>query len=117
MVKGHRVKREPEQPWSLPALVFRNMLPTEALVALAREQDGLYRSVVHVAPEASLVTMHRLGEGRFRVSVTSDAGGAMRAGEAESAQLEWALRYAYTELLRDTLRHSESAASLSARAA
>jgi hypothetical protein len=87
----------------LPELVFRNLLPTDALVALAREQDALYRGVVRVDAAPSRVTMHRLDAGRFRVSVTSQAGALAREGSAESGELTAAVRYAFTELLRDTV--------------
>src|SRR5688572_24324186 len=94
----------------LPELVFRNMPPSEALVALAREQDALYRGVVQVEAAATRVTMHRLEPARFRVSVTSQAGGLAREGVAETAELTAAVRYAFTELLRDTVHQRRSTA-------
>lgn len=97
-----------------PELVFRAMWPTEALIDLVREQDGLYRGVVRVDAEPSSVTITKAGQ--YRVEAHSRVRGTSRSGCAEHATVDRAIREAYTELLRRTV-NSDAQASPCACAA
>lgn len=83
------------------------MAPSEALIALAREQDALCRAVLGaVLGVASVVvtarpgTLGKLHEVQVQLTVDDQA----HCGHAEHPDAESALREAYTALLRNLVR-------------
>lgn len=84
-----------------PEVVFRGLLPSEALLALVREQDALLREVVATVPRvrrALLVQEPR--RAGYRVEVSSELHGRLLLGQAEHPRADVAVRRAYSELLR-----------------
>ena len=85
-----------------PEVRFRGMAPSEALLDLAREQDGLLRAVLRVDAEESRVTIEspREQSAAFQVQVQLRVRGASRYGCFVHRDARIALRSAYSELLR-----------------
>lgn len=85
-----------------PEVVFRGVLPSDVLLALAREQDALLHTMLHAMPTARRIVIAR-GPGRYLVSARGEVSGREVVGEAMDAKPELALQHAYSELLRATL--------------
>lgn len=90
-----------------PTLHFRAMPPSEALIALAREQDALCRAVAGVPLATGHIEITRAPgtmAPMYAVRVEVAADGSPRCGAAEHPDAEAALRDAYTALLRNLVR-------------
>jgi hypothetical protein len=86
-------------------VVFRGVLPSDALLATVREQDALLDSVVAVMPSLRRTEISRQPAG-FRVRASGTLEGRELSGQTEHPQVEVAVQRAYSELLRALMRDS-----------
>lgn len=95
-VRGERTPPRPE-------LTFRGLLPNEALIEMAREQDALLRGVLSSPIGVAHVLIERRHDhgSHHRVRVAAEVAGESKRGCAEHREPEWALRMAFSSLLRD----------------
>lgn len=87
-----------------PEVVFRGIMPSDALLAIVREQDALMCGFLNRAPENRRVVLRR-EQGRPLVEATVSAAlrGRQAYGQAAHSNTQEAVRRAYTELLRSVL--------------
>ncbi len=91
-------------------VVFRGVLPSDALLATVREQDALLSSVLSVWPHARRTEISRQPAG-FRARASGMREGRELSGQSEHPQVEVAVQRAYSELLRALLRDSQQLAA------
>ena len=91
-------------------VVFRGVLPSDALLATVREQDALLNSVVAVSPSLrrTEISCHPAG---FRARAAGMLGDRELSGQAEHPQVVVAIQRAYSELLRALMRDSRPLAA------
>lgn len=94
------VRDEPTSP--RPELTFRGLLPNEALIDMAREQDALLRGVLSAQIGVAQVLIERSHDRapHHRVRVAAEVGGEPKRGCAEHRDAASALRMAFSSLLR-----------------
>ncbi|HEY6881171.1 MAG TPA: hypothetical protein VI299_24260 [Polyangiales bacterium] len=87
-----------------PEVVFRGIVPSDALLAIVREQDALMCSFLSHAPENRRVVIRReQGERMVEAAVSAGLRGRQGYGQAAHTNTQEAVRRAYTELLRSLL--------------
>jgi hypothetical protein len=91
-------------------VVFRGVLPSEALLATVREQDALLRGIVAVMPSLRRTEISRQPAG-FRARASAMLDGRELSGQAEHPQVEVAVQRACSELLRALMRDSRPLAA------
>jgi hypothetical protein len=90
-------------------VVFRGVLPSDALLATVREQDALLSSVVAVLPQLRRTEISRQ-PASFRARVSAVHAGQELLGMSEHPVVEVAIQRAYSELLRALMRSQPLAA-------
>ncbi|MET0287943.1 MAG: hypothetical protein ABW352_25865 [Polyangiales bacterium] len=91
-------------------VVFRGVLPSDALLATVREQDALLCSVLSVWPAMRRTEISRQ-PAAFRVRASGVLDGDELSGQAEHPQAEVAVQRAYSELLRSLLMRTRPLAA------
>jgi hypothetical protein len=91
-------------------VVFRGVLPSDALLATVREQDALLSSVLSVWPHLRRTEISRQ-PASFRVRASGVLDGRELSGQAEHPLTEVAVQRAYSELLRALLLHTRPLAA------